>query len=80
MLPGLISSQLGMPLCSMISMYNIIGADYRAQDTSGKYAFDYISDHKEWIDSGHFGDEVKARLKGENLIANYTTLIYNIII
>ena len=43
----------------------IIGADYRAQDKSGKCAFDYISDHKEWIDSGHFSDEVRARLKSK---------------
>ena len=47
----------------------IVGADYRAQDVTGKCAFDYIRDHKEWIDSGHFSDEVRARLKGE--IANY---------
>ena len=46
-----------------------VGADYHAQDATGKRAFDYIRDHKEWIDSGHFSDEVKARLKGE--IANY---------
>ena len=52
---------------SVIAM--IVGADYRAQDISGKCAFDYIRDHKEWVDSGHFTDEVKARLKGE--IPNY---------
>ena len=40
------------------------GADYRLQDLSGKCAFDYILDHKEWIESGHFNDEVRARLKG----------------
>ena len=51
----------------MIAMF--IGADYHVQDISGKYAFDYIRDHKEWVDSGHFNDEVRARLKGE--IANY---------
>lgn len=52
----------------MYCMYNCIctGADYRAQDTSGRCAFDYIKDHKEWIDSGHFNDEVRARLKGKD--------------
>ena len=48
----------------------ITGANYRAQDISGKCAFDYISDHKEWIDSGHFSDEVRARLKSKPSIAH----------
>ena len=54
------------------------GADYRAQDIRGRYAFDYISDHKEWIDSGHFNDEVRARLKGimTNYILNTSYLWY----
>ena len=41
-----------------------IGADHGAQDLSGNYAFDYIQDHKEWIDSGLFNDEIRAKLKG----------------
>lgn len=34
-------------------------------DVHGKCAFDYVNDHKEWMDSGHFSEEVKAILKGE---------------
>ena len=44
-----------------------VGADYQAQDQSGNCAFDYIKDHKEWIDSGYFNDEIRARLKGKFL-------------
>lgn len=64
---GLLATYRIMHNSGVIAM--IVGADYLAQDTSGKCAFDYIRDHKEWVDSGHFTDDVKARLKGE--ILNY---------
>lgn len=31
---------------------------------AGLTAFDYIVDFEEWIDSGYFSEEIKARLKG----------------
>ena len=31
---------------------------------SGLTAFDFITDYEEWVDSGHFSDEMRARLKG----------------
>ena len=31
----------------------------------GLTAFDFITDFEEWIDSGYFTEEIKARLKGE---------------
>ena len=30
----------------------------------GKCPFDYVKDHREWIDSGYFNEEINARLKG----------------
>ncbi len=44
----------------------ILGADYHLKDTQGKCAFDYVTDHQEWIDSGHFTDEIRALLKGRH--------------
>lgn len=40
------------------------GADCHATDVTGKCAFDYVMDHEEWIDSGHFSDDIRALLKG----------------
>ena len=40
------------------------GADCRARDAFGKCPFDYIRDTEEWMDSGYFSEEVRARLKG----------------
>lgn len=40
------------------------GADCHARDVSGKRPFEYIKDHEEWIDSGHFSDDTRALLKG----------------
>ena len=52
-------------LMLMILIESDVGADYRAQDLSGNCAFDNIQDHKEWIDSGHFDEEISAMLKGK---------------
>jgi hypothetical protein len=37
---------------------------------TGLTAFDYIVDFEEWIESGYFSEEIKARLKGmfDNLL------------
>ena len=32
---------------------------------TGLTAFDFIMDYDEWIECGHFTDEIRARLKGE---------------
>ena len=40
------------------------GSDYWAKDYTGSYPFDYIADHGEWMDSGFFPEDVRARLKG----------------
>ena len=40
------------------------GVDIRLQDAYGKSAFDYITDYEEWIDSGFFTEDTRARLKG----------------
>ena len=45
-------------------MLSCTGADCRAQDAFGKCPFDYIRDTGEWMDSGYFSEEVRARLKG----------------
>ncbi len=31
----------------------------------GLTAFDFIMDYDEWIECGYFGDEIRARLKGD---------------
>ena len=41
-----------------------VGADCHALDVKGKYPFDYVEDHNEWVESGHFQDNVRALLKG----------------
>jgi ankyrin repeat protein len=43
------------------------GADYTSTDAYGKAAFDYIKDHDEWMDSGYFTDNIRARLKAYSL-------------
>ena len=49
----------------MIGKYLLCtGADCRARDAFGKCPFDYIKDTEEWMDSGYFSEEVRARLKG----------------
>ncbi|PVD34056.1 hypothetical protein C0Q70_05318 [Pomacea canaliculata] len=40
------------------------GANVRQKNAQGLTAFDYITDFEEWIDSGYFSEEIKARLKG----------------
>lgn len=40
------------------------GADCHAVDIRGKCPFDYVDDHEEWIESGHFPDDIRALLKG----------------
>lgn len=40
------------------------GADCHALDSKGKHPFDYVQDHEEWINSGHFSDDIRALLKG----------------
>ena len=35
---------------------------------AGLTAFDYIVDFEEWIDSGYFSEEIKARLKGGQIL------------
>lgn len=41
-----------------------VGADVTDIDVFGKTAFDYITDHEEWIESGYFTEDTRARLKG----------------
>ncbi|KAK7491465.1 hypothetical protein BaRGS_00017294 [Batillaria attramentaria] len=43
------------------------GANVRQKNGHGLTAFDYIVDFEEWIESGYFSDEIKARLKAYNL-------------
>ena len=43
------------------------GADLHAVDCRGKRPFDYVEDHEDWIDSGHFSDDIRALLKGEGI-------------
>ena len=31
---------------------------------AGLTAFDFVMDYEDWIESGYFNDEIKARLKG----------------
>ena len=45
-------------------LYLCAGSDYWVKDYTGSYAFDYIADHREWMDSGFFPEDVRARLKG----------------
>ena len=48
-------------LCSY-SIY--IGAFVDIRDAVGKYAFDYIRDYEEWIQSGHFTVDIVTKLRG----------------
>ena len=51
------------------------GSDYWAKDYTGSYPFDYIADHGEWMDSGFFPEDVRARLKGGQVKARrYVTV------
>ncbi|KAK7098620.1 uncharacterized protein [Littorina saxatilis] len=43
------------------------GANVRQKNGHGLTAFDYIVDFEEWIESGYFSDEIKARLKAYSL-------------
>ncbi|ESO91608.1 hypothetical protein LOTGIDRAFT_233395 [Lottia gigantea] len=43
------------------------GASVRHKNMQGLTAFDYIVDFEEWIESGYFTDDVKARLKAYSL-------------
>lgn len=49
--------------CILISQ----GANVRHKNGQGLTAFDYIVDFEEWIDSGYFSEEIKARLKAYSL-------------
>ena len=44
-------------------------ANVRARNAQGLTAFDFIMDYDEWIESGYFTDEIRARLKGKHLIS-----------
>lgn len=39
------------------------GADYSCCDVNGKTAFDFIKDYDEWMESGYFTQDTRARLK-----------------
>ena len=39
------------------------GADIDMKDVTGRCAFEYITDHEEWIQSGLFSSEVISKLK-----------------
>lgn len=41
-------------------------ANVRSRNTQGLTAFDFIMDYDEWIETGYFTDEIRARLKGED--------------
>lgn len=43
---------------------------------TGLTAFDYITDFEEWIDSGYFSEEIKARLKGRLLHIASSLIIF----
>ncbi|XP_076450581.1 uncharacterized protein LOC143286742 [Babylonia areolata] len=43
------------------------GANVRQKNGQGLTAFDYIVDFEEWIESGYFSEEIKARLKAFSL-------------
>ncbi|KAL8614249.1 hypothetical protein ACOMHN_026466 [Nucella lapillus] len=49
--------------CVLVSQ----GANVRQKNGQGLTAFDYIVDFEEWIDSGYFSEEIKARLKAYSL-------------
>ncbi|XP_064395314.1 alpha-latrocrustotoxin-Lt1a-like isoform X2 [Halichondria panicea] len=53
------------------------GSNCQQMDVHGKCAFDYVNDHKEWMDSGHFSEEVKAILKAYSL-KHAKDLVYSI--
>jgi len=61
-------------------MSSCTGADCRAQDTFGKYPFDYIRDTEEWMDSGYFSEEVRARLKGNSQNLLFKSWLYDCMI
>ena len=42
----------------------------------GLTAFDFILDYDEWIESGYFSDEIRARLKGNS---NFTDILSDVI-
>ena len=44
-----------------------IGADVHCKDVLGKTGFDYIADHKEWIESGFFTEATQAQLNSKIL-------------
>ena len=44
------------------------GANVRSRNAQGLTAFDFIMDYDEWIESGYFTDEIRARLKGDDLL------------
>ena len=58
-----------------------LGADYWSKDTSGRCAFDYVKDHEEWIGSGYFSEEIRAKLKGKlkcTIVPKHTQLTFQL--
>lgn len=49
------------------------------KDVLGKAAFDYIADHKEWIESGFFTETTQAQLNGKtpNKTNDHATVLCN---
>ena len=49
------------------------GADTHCKDALGKTGFDYIADHKEWMESGFFTGATQAQLNSKYQKLEITT-------